>query len=165
MDGLLHAWAATCRLTVMALGRGPAEETTERPEASGSFRRIRPPATPSGLAPYVPPRNELEEEVAAIIGEMLDVSAVGALSQPPLDAAQWAALRLRIEVSCGVTLPWPALIEESTVSGVARLIAETAILDARPEELGEVLAGIAREEDLRRVGPLPAGSVESGPLS
>ena len=106
-------------------------------------------AAPSGI--YVPPRNAIEEAVAAAFGDVLGRDRIGvrddffALGGHSLMAAQLLA---RLRDAFGVEIPLKDLFDASTVAALAHRVE-----DALRAQSGEVVPPIEKAD---RSAPLPA---------
>lgn len=122
------------RLAQWIEGRGAREDTTlqlgERPELE---------------TPFVPPRSELEESVAAIWRELFGVERIGvddnffALGGHSLLATQ---LNARLFATLRVELSLAAVLQAPTVAEIALLIQHQRIDAASDEELERLLAEV-----------------------
>ena len=111
------------------------------PAAAAPAQTLHP--RPPLATPYVAPRGEVEERVAALWREVLGVESVGAhdsfleLGGDSLLATRLVA-RLREELA--VELPMDRLFRQPTVAGVG-----AAIMETRAASAGEDLAGLLAE--------------------
>jgi acyl transferase domain-containing protein len=110
---------------------------------------------PALATPFVAPRGEVEERVAAVWREMLGVAEVGAHdSFLELGGDSLLATRLmsRLREELGVDLAMDRLFEQPTVAAVAAAVVEARAGQAGEEDLARLLAEIGgmSEEDLER---------------
>ncbi len=126
------------------------QEREERQARRVSSHDPRPPLS----TPYVPPRDELEEALAAVWRELLGIEEIGIddnfyqLGGHSLLATQVAS---RIRETLQVEVPLGAMLAHPTVAGLAVLIAErqaAQLGDTHLSQMIEEIQGLS-EEDLR----------------
>jgi acyl carrier protein len=97
------------------------------------------------VTPYVAPRGEVEERVAAVWREVLGVAEVGvedSFLELGGDSLLATRLMARLREELGVDLAMDRLFERPTVAAVAAALVETRVAQAGEEELARLLAEI-----------------------
>ncbi|HEV2147309.1 MAG TPA: condensation domain-containing protein, partial [Longimicrobiaceae bacterium] len=139
----------------------PLAELPRTPAGKVDRRALPDPGAgrPELASPYVAPRGETEERLAALWGELLGVERVGAEdSFFALGGHSLLALRLisRVRETFGVEVPLPRLLERPTAAGLAAVLAEE---QAGPGETPEELPRAVPDPD-RRHEPFPLTDVQ-----
>lgn len=123
-------------------------------------QRLRPPSTarPDLATPFIAPRNELEEQIAAIWAELLELDAVGVednFFELGGDSILVLRMILAVEQRCGCTIPAHS-VRQPTVAHLAQWLAGATVpVDASPLSPVETPVATAAA-----AAPLPAGPVQ-----
>ncbi|MEA2601553.1 MAG: phthiocerol/phenolphthiocerol synthesis type-I polyketide synthase [Acidobacteriota bacterium] len=125
------------------------EPGIEPGEPAAEVRPVVPVQTlhprPDLVTPYVAPRGEVEERVAAVWREVLGVAEVGvedSFLELGGDSLLATRLMARLREELGVDLAMDRLFERPTVAAVAAALVETRVAQAGEEELARLLAEI-----------------------